>query len=44
MTTLWSNYKTVSNETIKSLQPFFKDSTDEEIKEITGETSVPSAS
>lgn len=33
MTTLWSNYKTVSNETIKSLRPLFKDRTDEEIKE-----------
>ena len=33
MTTLWSNYKTVSDETIKSLRPLFKDSTDEEIKE-----------
>lgn len=33
MTTLWKNYKTVSNETIKSLRPLFKDCTDEEIKE-----------
>lgn len=33
MTSLWRNYKTVSQETIDSLRPFFKDSTDEEIKE-----------